>query len=266
MSPAVLRSACGHTIPGALSISTGADPDWNRGSCHSAPTYLSRFPGSKVPRLVRLRFRPLQTDCLPVSDSPAIREAKKELRAQAQRRRSEVHEGELGHAGEELCSHGIAALAGRPPGIVSAYHPYESEIDCLPLLDALRQAGWRIALPVVLSRAQPLEFRAWLPDDTLVPGSFGIPIPREGTAVVEPDVMFVPMLAFDRFGYRLGYGGGFYDRTLALARQDREVTAIGIAYAAQQIDRCPTGDYDQPLDGIITQNGPVTLVAAGQKG
>ena len=134
------------------------------------------------------------------------------------------------------------------------------------LLHALRQAGWRIALPVVLGRAQPLEFRLWLPDGTLVPGSFGIPVPCEGSTVVEPDVMFVPMLAFDRFGYRLGYGGGFYDRTLALARQDRAAAAIGVAYAAQQIDRCPTGDYDQPLDGIITQNGPVALVAAVQEG
>ena len=152
------------------------------------------------------------------------------------------------------------------PGIVSAYHPYESEIDCLPLLNALRQAGWRIALPVVLGRAQPLEFRAWSPGDTLVPGSFGIPIPPGEAEIVEPDVMFVPMLAFDRFGYRLGYGGGFYDRTLALARKTREVTALGVAYAEQQIDRCPTGDYDQPLDGIVTQDGPVALAAAGQEG
>ncbi len=209
-----------------------------------------------------------------MSDSDAIREAKKDLRVTAQRRRAEIHESESDHAGEQLSGHGVAAISGlRPgaisglrPGIVSAYHPHESEIDCLPLLTALQQAGWRIALPVVIGRGQPLEFRAWSPGDMLVPGSFGIPMPPDGTTVVEPDVMFVPMLAFDRFGYRLGYGGGFYDRTLALAREIRDVTAIGIAYAAQQIDQCPTGDYDQPLDGVVTQDGPVALAAAGQEG
>ncbi len=156
----------------------------------------------------------------------------------------------------------MAFLDQFEPGIVSAYYPFETEIDCLPLLSALQERGWRIGLPVVRGKGKPLEFRLWAPGEALVTGSLGIPAPPDSAETVMPDVFLVPMLAFDRYGYRLGYGGGFYDRTLALARTERTVTAVGLAFDAQRVDRCPIDDYDQPLDAIVTETGPVEILSA----
>ncbi len=153
----------------------------------------------------------------------------------------------------------MAALEDTLPATASAYLPHESEIDSRPLLAALADAGWRTALPVVVGKARPLVFRAWRDGDALERGVYGIPVPGEGAEAVRPSVVFVPMLAFDAHGFRLGYGGGFYDRTLARLRADGPLTAIGVAYAAQQVEKCPTDAYDQPLDLVVTEAGPVTV-------
>jgi 5-formyltetrahydrofolate cyclo-ligase len=139
--------------------------------------------------------------------------------------------------------------------IVSAFHPFRSEVDTRPLLVRLAGEGWTTCLPVVLGEGLPLEFRRWLPGEALVKGAMDIERPPETAPVLEPDVLLVPMLAFDASGYRLGYGGGFYDRTLAKLRAKKKVIAIGVAYAAQQAAHVPHAAHDQPLDFVMTEKG-----------
>ncbi len=142
---------------------------------------------------------------------------------------------------EVLQNYSEHALAG--------YMPMRSEIDCLPAMAAHRGP---VGVPVIPGTAQPLVFRSWRPDAILVAGAFGALIPESGDDIV-PDVLIVPLLAFDRLGYRLGYGGGFYDRTLERLRATRPVTAIGFAFAAQEIESVPTELTDQKLDLIVTE-------------
>ncbi len=138
---------------------------------------------------------------------------------------------------------------------ISGFHPYKDEISTLPLLERLDAEGWRTVLPVVLGPSQPLVFRIWKPGSATVPGIWNIPMPPEENATVEPDVLLVPLLAFDRQGYRLGYGGGFYDRTLTMLRAKKPVVAIGVAFAGQEIPEVPRGSFDQPMDWIMTERG-----------
>ena len=175
---------------------------------------------------------------------------KKQVRREAAKRRAEAHERLKDTAGEALASRGLPVTL--KPGIVSGFMPYKSEITTIPLLNSLRRAGWVTALPVVLGEGQPLEFRAWAPGEKLVPGVWNIPVPEKADEVF-PDVLLVPGLAFDRAGYRLGYGGGFYDRTLVKLRAFKTVVAVGVGYHAQVVDRVPRADYDQRLDFIMTE-------------
>jgi 5-formyltetrahydrofolate cyclo-ligase len=183
-----------------------------------------------------------------------IAAAKREERAAAAKRRAVAHEQLKDIAGLALAARGLPDGLADQPGIVSGFIPYKSEITTLPLLNALRRQGWETALPVVLAANEPLVFRAWKPGERLVPGVWDIPIPPETAAEVLPDVLLVPLLAFDRKGYRLGYGGGFYDRTLEKLRALKKVTAIGVAYGAQMVDEVPLGVHDAPLDYIMTEN------------
>lgn len=140
-----------------------------------------------------------------------------------------------------------------PPGAtVSGFWPMGDEIDTRPALTALYERGHAIALPIVVKAGQPLIFRLWRPGDLLVEGGFGVMIPSAEKAQVVPDVLLTPLLAFDARGYRLGYGGGFYDRTLAKLRAERPVLAVGYAFAAQQVETLPIAAYDEPLDWLVT--------------
>ena len=145
----------------------------------------------------------------------------------------------------------IAPVQGR--SVVSAFFPYNTEIDTRPLLGHLAGEGWTTCLPIVIARGEPLVFRRWLPGEPTIAGVWGIPRPPDSSPLVEPDVLLVPLMAFDRRGYRLGYGGGFYDRTLALLRNKKPIVAIGIAFAAQEVDRVPHDDHDQPMDYVMTE-------------
>jgi len=146
-----------------------------------------------------------------------------------------------------------------PTTIFAGYMPIGSELDCLPLLNRLAAAGVPLCLPVVTAPGQPLVFRSWLPDDPLAPGSFGTSEPTAAAPEVSPQVLLVPMLAFDRQGHRLGYGGGYYDRTLKALRAARDggggIVAIGVAFAGQLRDKVPVSEDDQPLDWILTEIG-----------
>ena len=143
-----------------------------------------------------------------------------------------------------LSAHQGKALAG--------YMPMRTEINPLPAMSAHQGL---VGVPVIMAAATPLKFREWGPGVAMVAGEFGALIPAEG-AWVTPQVVIVPLLAFDSRGFRLGYGGGFYDRTLQGLRAKGPVLAIGFAFAAQEVDAVPTDDFDQRLDLIVTEAGP----------
>lgn len=156
----------------------------------------------------------------------------------------------------------IAALAGR--GTVSCFSTFGDELDTQPLIMALARRGCRLALPVVVGRARPLVFRRWQPGDRMGTGHFGIREPLPSAPEAQPRVFLVPLLAFDRFGYRVGYGGGFYDRSLAMARAERRIAAIGLAFAIQQVGLVPRDRYDQPVDFVLTERGLTTCIGGAR--
>ena len=159
-------------------------------------------------------------------------------------------------AGERVCRHFLSTV-GLPAGAaISAYIPVGSELDVLPLARAAHGSGHEVGMPVVVARNQPLVFRAWSPCDSLESGAWNIPVPAASAAPVVPRLLLVPMLAFDAAGYRLGYGGGFYDRTLQeLQSNDRKVTAVGVCYAGLEVDAVPRQAHDARLDWIVTEDG-----------
>ena len=180
-----------------------------------------------------------------------LADIKKLARGEASKRRAAAHELLKDTAGAALAARGLPV--GCAPGIVSGFIPYKSEINTIPLLNGLRRGGWMTALPVVIGPGEPLVFRSWSPGEPLVPGVWEIPIPLDSAPELVPDVLLVPMLAFDARGYRLGYGGGFYDRTLQKLRALKSVVAIGVAYGAQVVDEVPRGAHDAPLDFVMTE-------------
>lgn len=189
-----------------------------------------------------------------VQRSSDIMELKRRCRTQANKARVEAHALAGETAGLTLAQAGLPIDRGGNE-IVSGFFPFKNEITVLPLLAKLASEGWTTCLPVVIGEGVPLQFRAWMPGEPTRPGVWEIPIPLDSAAEVHPDVLLVPMLAFDRRGYRLGYGGGYYDRTLAGLRALKPVTAIGIAYSGQEIAEVPHGTWDEPLDWIMTEKG-----------
>jgi 5-formyltetrahydrofolate cyclo-ligase len=182
-----------------------------------------------------------------------IAEVKRKARTAASKRRAEAHERLKDEAGAALAARGLPGGLHAAGGVISGFIPYKSEITTIPLLNRLAREGWRTALPVVIAPEQPLVFRAWAPGEPLVPGAWDIPIPPESAEEVLPDALLVPMLAFDGRGFRLGYGGGFYDRSLEKLRALKKVAAIGVAYHAQMVDEVPRGPHDAPLDYVMTE-------------
>jgi 5-formyltetrahydrofolate cyclo-ligase len=182
-----------------------------------------------------------------------IAELKKSARSAAAIVRKAAHEGLQHTAPLALVSHPFPVKPESGRQIVSAFYPYKSEIDTRPLLGKLAGEGWTTCLPIVIGEGLPLEFRRWLPGEPTILGVWGIPRPPDSAPIMEPDVLIIPMLAFDRAGYRLGYGGGFYDRTLEKLRIRKTIIAIGAAYSAQEISRVPISAHDQGLDYIITE-------------
>ena len=152
--------------------------------------------------------------------------------------------------------HGLAAQA-KPGVIVSGYSPLGSEISALPLLRRFADAGAALALPVVAGRGQPLIMRAWSFGAPLKAGVWGIREPPPGAAEVFPDVLVVPLLAFDRSGHRIGYGAGYYDLTIARLRAIKPIIAVGIAYAVQEIPAVPASPRDARLDLVLTERGMI---------
>ncbi len=154
--------------------------------------------------------------------------------------------------GAELARHVLGECPPPSGAIVAGFWPIGVEIDIRPLLRALHKRGHRIALPVTPKRGNPLTFREWWPGQEMIPERFGTMRPTGGE--LRPDYLLVPLLAFDRAGRRLGYGGGFYDRTLALLPG---ATTVGCAYAAQEVDEVPAGPHDIWLQAVATERGVI---------
>ena len=148
----------------------------------------------------------------------------------------------------ELLADFLATRRGQP---LAGYMAMRTEID--PTAAMAAHTG-PVCVPVILAKAQALRFREWTPGCPMILAEFGALIPAEG-AWIEPEVLIVPLLSFDARGFRLGYGGGFYDRTLQMLRARRPTLAIGFAFAAQQVPQVPTEDTDQRLDAIVTETG-----------
>jgi 5-formyltetrahydrofolate cyclo-ligase len=181
---------------------------------------------------------------------------KKAMRAAAIARRKAAFAAD---AGARLAARFLAAHRLPPGTAVSAYWPMGSELDPRPLLHRLDADGHFCLLPVVVGRGQPLLFRRWRPESRLLEAGFKVMTPGPEAAEGVPSLVLCPLLAFDRRGYRLGYGGGYYDRTLRRLRRAGGVTAIGIGFAAQEVPEVPTDATDQRLDGILTEAGPIPL-------
>lgn len=183
----------------------------------------------------------------------ALATLKKAERAAAFQRRQIAYESARADQAGYL-SEVLAGYRGVP---LSGYSPMRTEIDPLPAM-AEAAAHGPVSMPVIVAKATPLKFREWTPECEMQEGTFGARIPARGRWI-EPEIMIVPLLAFDRRGGRLGYGGGFYDRTLEQLRARRATLAIGFAFAAQEVEHVPLEPTDQPLDMIVTEAGIIAL-------
>ena len=184
---------------------------------------------------------------------------KSEARRTAQELRALITPEERQAAAKVLSETGIDFLGIEPDGILAAYAPIRSELDPAPLVAAARSAGITVALPCVVAMDAPLVFREWHEGDELKPGAFNVPEPPAGRPVCYPNALLVPCLAFDRVGYRLGYGKGFYDRTLADLRSRHPIRAAGVAFTRQELAGVPRHSLDEPLDWVITERGIIEI-------
>ncbi|MBN2752928.1 MAG: 5-formyltetrahydrofolate cyclo-ligase [Rhodospirillaceae bacterium] len=188
---------------------------------------------------------------------------KRALRGNAKFLRGRIDAVDRRHAAECLVRHAATVpLLAVPPenGVIAVYYPIGGEMDTRLLVDWLRQVGWRIALPAVEIVDSPLIFREWVADAVLDRGAFGTYHPNELAARCVPHVILMPLLAFDADGHRLGYGGGYYDRTLAaMVEAGYRVSSLGVAFAAQEIEMVPRESWDRRLDMVLTERGVLPL-------
>jgi 5-formyltetrahydrofolate cyclo-ligase len=186
--------------------------------------------------------------------------AKATLRLEALARREALPGSERATAAEIVAEREFPLVVA-PGAIVSGFTPMKSEINPLPLMRKLAAAGAQLALPVVAGQGKPLIMRAWAFGAPLAAGVWGIREPKPDAPEVAPDILLVPLLAFDRRGHRIGYGAGYYDMTIAALRARKPVTAIGIAFAAQEIEVVPETPRDARLDYVLTENEVITIFA-----
>jgi 5-formyltetrahydrofolate cyclo-ligase len=177
--------------------------------------------------------------------------SKADLRTVALAARDALSDEQRAAAAQALAGRGLPVEIAKG-AIVSGYSPIRSEIDPVPLMRSLVAKGARLALPVILARGKSLVFRTWSPGDRLMLGPLGILEPSPAASELVPDIMLVPLAAFDRAGHRIGYGAGHYDYTLAHLRKAKAIVAIGLAFAAQEVDAVPALPHDVALDYVLT--------------
>jgi 5-formyltetrahydrofolate cyclo-ligase len=175
------------------------------------------------------------------------------LRRDALARRWAIEPAARAAFSRRLAEEGLRLARLWRPLVVSAFHPLRDEPDTLPLLTAVAAEGFATALPSVVGRGSPLAFRLWRPGEPTRAGAMSIREPLGEAPAAEPDLLFVPLACFDRRGHRIGYGAGFYDRTLARLRAMKPVHAVGVAYGVCEIASVPYETHDQSLDAVVTE-------------
>lgn len=182
-----------------------------------------------------------------------IEETKAELRTLALAARAALDDGERADAAIAAAGHFFESVVLRESDVVAAYWRIRSEIDCQPILIRLMDSQQTVVLPAVMGAEEPLDLRVWEQGASLYQSGFGTLAPSELAPRAEPDIVIMPLLGFDSRGTRLGYGGGYYDRTLASMKKKPKL--IGLAFAAQELDHIPREPHDVPLDAIVTEAG-----------
>lgn len=191
-------------------------------------------------------------------DTALSQSQKAELRIAALARRDALPAAERAAAAETIATRPFPVHL--PQGaVVSGYSPMKSEFNPVPLMRKLADAGAQLALPAVAGRGKPLTMRAWNFGEQLASGVWGIREPKADAPEVFPDIMLVPLAAFDRNGHRIGYGAGYYDMTIARIRGMKPTLAIGVAFAAQEIDKVPATEFDARLDLVLTEREVIDL-------
>ena len=187
-----------------------------------------------------------------MTTSLSIDQRKKEIRQAVFARRDALPAAERQAAAEAIAARAFP-LPIQPGVIVSGFSPIRTEINPMPLLRRLEAAGASLALPVVAGKGRPLIMRAYKFGQELNAGVWGIREPKDDAREVDPDILIVPLAAFDRRGNRIGHGAGYYDMTIARLRAIKPITAVGIAYAAQQVAEVPVTERDERLDLVLTE-------------
>ena len=187
-----------------------------------------------------------------------VAQQKAELRRQAAARRDALPAESRQAAAEAIAARPFP-LAIAPGAIVSGFMPLKSEINPLPLMRKLAGQGARLALPAIVGRGKPLIMREWAAGEALTAGVWGIREPTAEAPAVDPDIVLVPLLAFDRAGHRIGYGAGYYDLTIAQLRARKAIVAAGVAFAAQEVPRVPATPRDARLDLVLTEREVIDL-------
>jgi 5-formyltetrahydrofolate cyclo-ligase len=177
---------------------------------------------------------------------------KAELRAEALHRRDALPAAMRAGAAEQIATRAFPLPIAKGT-IVAGFMPMKTEINPLPLMRKLAEAGAQLALPAIAGRGQPLVMRAYAFGDELARGQWGIREPKPDAAQVDPDILIVPLAAFDRRGHRIGYGAGYYDMIIKALRAKKDITAVGIAFAAQEIREVPATPRDERLDFVLTE-------------
>ncbi len=194
-----------------------------------------------------------------MSSTPVeISSQKKALRKKLLSRRAALSQAQP-QAAQEAARICLSLLTLDTDLVIAAYHPIGTELHTEFLLKSLWYKGIRCALPRVGDAAGPLTFHLYQQGDRLEDSAFGVAEPLASAAVMDPDVIIVPLLGFDKDGFRLGYGGGFYDRTLSGLRRRKRIVAIGYGFAGQEVAEIPREDHDEPLDAIVTDQGAFRL-------
>jgi 5-formyltetrahydrofolate cyclo-ligase len=183
-----------------------------------------------------------------------IAEKKRQIREEALKRRDALSPDYRRQAAENVANFPFP-IPVPDDAIVSGYFPIKSELNPLPLLRILAKRRAMVALPRIVGRGHPLSMRAWKFDEPLVRGQWGIQEPSPDAPAVAPDIFIVPFAAFDKRGYRIGYGAGYYDMTIAALRKKKKCVAVGFGFAVQEVAACPVEDHDQKLDYILTEKG-----------
>jgi 5-formyltetrahydrofolate cyclo-ligase len=197
-----------------------------------------------------------------LAEAKPIADKKRELREAAIARRDLMPPDDRVRAARKIAA--AAFPVAVPEGaIVSGFSPIKTEFNPWPLMRVLAKAGARFALPKVMGRGKPLSLRSWNFGEPLIAGVWGIREPGPEAPEVAPDILLVPFAAFDRAGYRIGYGAGYYDMTLAGLRAKKKIVAIGIGFALQEVEKVPVEAHDERLDYILTEAGLVFAAGRG---